>query len=301
MEKIYVADVPNSNTTMMWLEQNSDWLEAQKLIKPKKPLPDLLTFTIDNFNSVELIQDINEALSIYGDHGWKTSEGELKRYTGFSLVYNPNHIENPDPHSSTLGTPKNSNEQFYFFSPETHNVLKNSYFDTYAFLKPTPASEHKSLGKFMQRCKRTRVRSRLSTIHAKYPFLQSESRRGWHRDESIFANIRINIPITTTPNYFFQMENYNPVHIPVGHAYCWDTHKPHRVCNYVQEDTTRTHLVLGFSPWWDYIPEEQAWVQNEFYGVKHPFDMVIDGDVFEGLHFDPEFSSQLLANSILTT
>ena len=33
----------------------------------------------------------------------------------------------------------------------------------------------------------------------------------------------------------------------------------------------------------DWNEEEQCWQQNEFYGEKHPVDMVIDGDAIDGL------------------
>ena len=45
----------------------------------------------------------------------------------------------------------------------------------------------------------------------------------------------------------------------------------------------RTNYVLAVSPWFDWNEEEQYWQQNEFYGEKHPVDMVIDGDAIDGL------------------
>ena len=294
MEKIYVADVPQSATIRDWLGSQTNWFELYSIVKPRNPLPDFMAFTIDNFDVSQLHQDINEALEIYGNHGWKSKEGESKRYTGFSLVYNPDQIDNLDPHSSTLGTPRNAIDEFYYNRTENHRVLKNSYFDSFGFIKATPASEYKSIGTLMQRCKRTRIRSRLSIINGMYMFDPSDKRRGWHKDEPIFENVRINIPITTTNNYLFDLEGYKSINLPVGRAYCWDTYKSHRVYNQQQEDSHRIHMVLGFSPWWDYLPDEKAWVQNEFYGVKHPFDMMIDGDIFDGIHLDEQFGSQLL-------
>ena len=165
-------------------------------------------------------------------------------------------------------------------------ILKNSYFDGYGFNTPTPASQHGELGVFMERCKRTRVRSRLSIINGGAFNDDPNKENRWHKDEPVFENLRINIPITTNENYFFQIENQEHVHLPVGHAYSWNTFIPHTVFNTKLTDSRRIHLVMGFSPWWDYLPEEQAWVQNEFYGVKHPFDMLDDGDVFSGLTLD---------------
>jgi hypothetical protein len=286
MKKIYVADVPESSTVLSWLRKNTNWAELMKTVKPKYDLPRVMTFKIDNFNPAQLREDIFDATSIYGDHGWKSSEGTAPGYTGFSLVYNPNQIDGLDPHSSTLGTPRNSSDEFFWNSTKNHKILKNSYFDGYGFNIPTPASEHKSLGEFLSRGRRTRVRSRLSIINGKYFYEDRKDQRGWHKDEPVFENLRINIPITTNQHYLFELEGDEAVHLPVGRAYSWDTYVPHRVFNSAADDSRRIHLVLGFSPWWEYLPDEQAWVQNEFYGEKHPFDMLVDGDIFEGLTLD---------------
>ena len=289
MKKFYISDVPDKHTMTSWIKENTNWIKLMQSMRPQKTLPPLLCFKIDNFNPAELAEDIINAMEIYGEHGWKSSGGEAKVYTGFSLVYNPNQLDNLNPHSSTLGTPQNSINEFYWNRTENHNILKNSYFDGYGFNVPTPASEYKSIGKFMSRGLRTRVRSRLSIINGMY---SDQATRVWHKDEPIFENLRINVPITTSPHYMFDLENYPPVNLPVGKAYSWNTHIPHRV--YPKDDTIdnsrRIHFVLGYSPWWNYLPDEQAWVQNEFYGEKHPFDMLIEGDVFSGLEFDSSFS-----------
>lgn len=283
MKKFFIKDCPANITVSRWLKNNSDWESLMQTVKPKTVFDEVICLRVADFDPAAISNSITEALGIYGDHGWKSSEGEDPGYTGFSLVYNPDHQDGLDPHSSTLGTPKNSNSQFFWNSKQQHSQLKNSYFDGYGFNTPTPASQHGEFGKFMERCKRTRVRSRLSILNGR----DFELTRGWHKDEMIFENIRINIPITTTPQYMFQIENHEPTHLKIGWAYSWDTYIPHRVfCENVVDDSRRIHAVLGFSPWWDYNAEEQCWTQNEFYGVKHPFDMLVDGDIFEGLELD---------------
>jgi hypothetical protein len=39
----------------------------------------------------------------------------------------------------------------------------------------------------------------------------------------------------------------------------------------------RIHLVLGFSPWFDYDAENDTWAPNSYFGKLHPFDMVAEG------------------------
>jgi len=288
-KKYYIQDCPNEISTISWLYRQSNWKKAQQAVKPRQEYNQLLCFKINDFNTTQLTDDIWEATRIYGEHGWISSEGVSSWYTGFSLVYNPNHVDNLNPHSSTLGTALNSlkSGEFFYGVTNQHKALKNSYFDGFAMNQPTEASGFKSIGEFMARSKRTRIRSRLGIIHGDtVSGMDSRQGSGWHKDEPIFENVRINIPILTNQDYLFEIEGKAAVHLPVGYAYSWDTHVAHRV--FANELTThaRIHFVLGYSPWWDYDPIEQCWTQNEFYGVKHPFDMLADGDIFSGLELD---------------
>ena len=44
-----------------------------------------------------------------------------------------------------------------------------------------------------------------------------------------------------------------------------------------KKDVSRISIVLGFAPWFDYLPEEDAWQANEYLGKLHPFDMLAEG------------------------
>jgi hypothetical protein len=286
MQKFYTKDCPEQLTVSKWLKRSTDWEKLMGTVKPRREYPTVMKLKIEDFDPDQMAASILKATEIYGDHGWKSTEGESDGYTGFSLVYNPAHQDGLDPHSSTLGTPRNSTSEFFWNKTENHQILKNSYFDGYGFTTPTPASDYDLVGKFMARSRRTRVRSRLSILNGWVYDPKRIELRGWHKDEPIFENLRINIPVTTSKDYLFQVEGLESKHLDVGWAYTWNTHESHRVYNASKNQDRRIHFVLGYSPWWDYIPEEQAWVQNEFYGNKHPFDMITDGDVFEGLTLD---------------
>lgn len=280
MKKFFTKDCPDELPVSKWLKNNTDWESLMTTVKPVNTIDNIIRLRLRDFNAETLNDSITEILSLYGEHGWKSSEGESAGYTGFSLVYNPNHQDGLDQHSSTLGTPKNSNKEFFWNATKNHTLLKDSYFDTYGFTTLTQASQYGAFGEFLKRCKSTVVRSRLSIING-------QGACGWHRDEPIFENLRINIPITTAPQYLFQIENQAPLHLNVGCGYSWDTNIPHRVfSNSTLNSGRRIHIVLGFSPWWDYNPEDHSWVQNEYYGKKHPFDMLIDGDIFNGLDIE---------------
>lgn len=281
--KFYVDDVPDELSIFGYIKsQLTDWDQAIEIV-PKRNYKSQLQFRIEDFDSCSILNSVYDAFRIYGEHGWKNTNGQSKDYTGFSLVYNPYHREHSDAHSSTLGTHHNSPSEFFYAATKHHNALKNSYFDTLGFCIPTPASQHASLGKFLSRRKRTMIRGRCSSINgAEYI---DHPNLGWHKDEIIFQNLRINIPLVTADHYFFQMQDNDPVHLDIGYAYSWDTNIAHRVYNTIKSNDRRIHLVIGMSPWLDYDPTDFSWSTNEFYGIKHPFDMLVDGDVFSGLNY----------------
>ena len=293
MKRFLIDECPDHIEPWNWLAESSRFNKFKPLAKPKREFPNILAFKIRNWEVDKMRSSIEEALQLYGDHGWMSSNGRDARYTGFSLVYNPNHQDGIDPNASTLGTPKNSPKEFFWGSTQNHDVIKNSYFDTLGFTKPTPASQHRYLGEFMTRCLRQRVRSRVSVVHGDLHDPATADTWGWHKDEIIWQNLRINIPVTTSDVMKFQFENKDPVHLDLGWAYSFDSHVSHRVFSAAQDDCKRIHLVLGFSPWFDYDETERAWYPNKYFGRKHPFDMLIDGDVFEGLEYDAEKSLRL--------
>jgi hypothetical protein len=64
-----------------------------------------------------------------------------------------------------------------------------------------------------------------------------------------------------------------------GIGYSWDTNLPHRACSMNANAPDRAAIILGFSPWFDYDPDSDTWAPNEFFGKKHPLQMLVDGDV----------------------
>jgi hypothetical protein len=164
--------------------------------------------------------------------------------------------------------------------------LPNSHYDTYALSYRTPASQFEYLGKFLDSCKRTMIRSAVRIIYADRPGQVGEEKLAgvrWHRDESMFENLRVNIPLVTDPIFVLEQQGYPPEHLEAGYAYSWNTDLLH--CAYATEKLPkhRIHLMLGFSCWWDFDEASGTWTQNEFFGQKHPKDMLIDGDVIPGL------------------
>ena len=269
---IYPLNICPKNSTV------HEWL--YRVTKMKNNLIDtnLKGLCIKLNYDLELLQSSVETISKkYNPIGWQTKTQNTSYYKSLSLRSNPNHQDNLDENYSSIGTPKNNVGEFYYSQTHNHTHIKDSYYDTYGFIKPTPCSVEGELGNFLSNIKRTIVRSRISTIVASQQ--PSDPKVGWHRDETVFINLRLNIPITTNKEFYFEMENEKPYNLELGNLYTWDTNVAHRVFASKNTENTRTNLIIGCSPWLDYIPEENAWVKNEFFGKKHPFNILLDGDI----------------------
>lgn len=246
-----------------------------------------------NLDLKKLKANIDNSIAEFGLHPWQTKDGIVERYSGFSLCFNPAHIDHLDPHASSLGTPSMKGKEFFYAQYETQTTLKNSYFDSYAFTQRTPAANNGYLGDILNTCKRTIIRSRMMIIdgtHYDDQLISSfqnakvgDSNFGWHRDEPIYANLRINIPIDGGDEFVFEMENESPYVLLPGFAYSWNTNIPHRVYCRKKTDKKRYGLVIGVSPWFDYRKEDDTWIPNKFCGKKNPLDMLRDGDIFDWL------------------
>ncbi len=291
---VRVADAPAVRTLFRHLMETFDYTEACSRVGNPRDAGDLLCFSLPAALVKGLRAAAGEAISRHGLHGWLTREGRPERssYESLSLTCNPD-LRDPgihDVHQATLGTSVNPRTEQYWGAIQRFSKLKNTYFDTYGFRKLTPAAKIGALGKFLSECRLPLVRSRLSVLYGD-AMEEITPEYGWHRDEPVFENLRINIPLVSHPNYRLQIEHsldipeensstFSTHYLKSGHAYTFDTHRPHRVLPIGPCRIMRVHLVLGFSPWFAYDLGRDAWFPNQYYGRVHPFDIVRNG----GLH-----------------
>jgi hypothetical protein len=178
--------------------------------------------------------------------------------------------------NSTLGSSFIAPGSYFYGNIRTwlklRGRMKNSYYDSYAFNQPNTVAREQ-FGDLFGHFKRTVIRSRLSVIRA-HARDSTNPEYLLHRDEPVYENIRINIPLTQSPDHYLQYRGED-INLKLGKAYTWDTNQPHRV--HGVDGTDRTNLVLGFSPWFDYDAEHEAWISNEYYGECHPIEMVKNG------------------------
>lgn len=211
-------------------------------------------------------------------------------YENLSLTFNPQHAG--DPNHSTLGTSALTQDEHYYANADTIakvGIVRDSYYDTYAFRLLTQAASGE-LGALTSRFKRSLVRSRLSIIRGGHQ-QPSSMFWGWHKDETVFENLRVNIHVTDSDSHRIQImkEDRMPLNMwdsemvehrfEVGFGYSWDTNMPHRACAIGRPRHDRAAIIYGVSPWFDYDRETDSWMPNEFFGKKHPLQMLLDGDV----------------------
>jgi hypothetical protein len=292
-----VRELPDDKAVIRQIGERTDFAAACASVSPRAPVRGLLALRLPDSLLEGLRAAADEAISRYGLHGWLTREGrnDSEPYVSMSLTYNPD-LEDAgihDVHQSTLGSSVNPMAEFYYGSTQRFRKLKNTYFDTYGFRLRTPAARLGALGRFLSECRLSLVRSRLSVLR-RDAGARSDSGAGWHRDEPVFENLRLNIPLRSHRSYKLQIERareqpdprsetMSEHYLAPGKAYTFDTHRPHRVYAAAPCEVDRVHLVLGFSPWFRYDAEADAWEPNEFYGRVHPFDIVRSGALHPAL------------------
>lgn len=221
----------------------------------------------------ELLTGVLEIKNKVGLQGWVTAKGESKNYKGFSLTYNPDFsIADNSIYHQTWGS-KKLNQSWGRKLGEDQN-LKNTYYDSYAFRKQPPLiQEH--LGSLLNKFRMPLVRSRVAFLNMQYA---SPSNTTWHVDEVPYQLFRINIPLQTEPEYILDINGADELgnkltlrkHLEVGKVYIWNTRIPHKVdvSSVCTKPTDRIHLVLGFSPWFDYDPDQDGYVKSNLHGMK---------------------------------
>lgn len=174
---------------------------------------------------------------------------------------------------------------------------KDSYFDTWSFTEWTDAAQLSGLESLIKDSKCQLLRSRVAWQRGAFrdyrvknkDYENSNDRYTWHSDEPVVHNTRVIIPVQTSSAYALEVKNKAPQVFETGYAYTFNTNIIHRqlqIDNNSKLD--RIFVVLGFNPWFNWVPEEQAWVSNEFYGKIHPLDMLVEGLILPSVSFEQE-------------
>lgn len=111
-------------------------------------------------------------------------------------------------------------------------------------------SDYNSRGLFLKNIVSGTVLKGKITI-AELPF-NSE----WHYDEPLEQAVKCIIPIDTTTDYKFQMDNMTPVHLKSGYLYCFDASNYHR---FISECIDGSVIHLVFSVASNFILKDNVW------------------------------------------
>jgi hypothetical protein len=283
----YCRDVPEDMTVMQYIKSKSNWRDQVLHVKRSfaGDHPQILKAKIDEKVYLRLKEAVNDAISVHGSKGWRSSEGESQYYGGLSIVRNPSCREGGDESlSATLGTDRNSRSEFFYGSKENHKRLKNSYFDTYSFRELNHLTDQSGLTDFIRSCHFPVIRSRIAVLEgAQLP----KENYLLHKDEPVFENFRLNIPILSNENFGMEIDGQVYSNFRGGYAYTWNTHVPHRPVMLKENNISRVHLVLGLSPWLSYDPEKEAWFPNEYMGRVHPLELFMENKVSSSLEWVP--------------
>lgn len=275
MNKFFVKDCPENQTIFKWIDSQIGFEEAYRDLQCSVSTENWISIP-HRLNIDHLRQITEDCLVKHGIRGWQTKNGDARAYGGLSIVYNPDLREITDPNQSTLGTKINAPQEFYWAITQKFNKIKHTYFDTYGFRHLSPAVMNSDLREFIKSFRLTPTRGRIGVLDASYHDRVGEEFL-WHKDEPIYENLRLNIPLVGDETFMFQTEGQEPMVTPVGNIYTADTHIAHRVYATAKSTKKRIHLVLGFSPWLDYNQEDDSYVVNEFFGKIHPIDLLFKG------------------------
>ena len=231
-----------------------------------------------------ILKNVKQIEKEVGLQGWKTANGEAKRYKGFSLSYNSEYIDKDvSIHHQTWGS--NLQTQTFSRSKGTgfHKELKNSYYDSYAFRK-MPSLINNNLQDVFNKLNMGLVRSRAAYFLINAEDENETFKNSWHTDEFPYFVLRINIPLQTTEEHIIKIKGEDPYgnkleldkHLEVGKAYIWNTKIPHcfSVSKECKSIEPRIHLVLGLSCYFNYNENKDCFIRNDVWG-KNMKDIVL--------------------------
>ena len=178
-----------------------------------------------------------------------------------------------------------------------HHKEKDSYYDTWSFTEWTNSAVDSGIKALTTNSNCQVLRSRVAWQRGAFrdyrvqnkDYENSNDRWTWHSDEPVVHNTRLIIPVQTSNAYAMEVKGKKPEVLETGYAYTFNTNIVHRQLQ-VNNDSKldRIFVILGFNPWFDWVPNEQAWVSNEYYGKIHPLDMLTEGLILPTLKFDKE-------------
>lgn len=218
-----------------------------------------------------------------GLQGWISNGIPSPTYRGFSLTYNPDFYDSSRSiYHQTWGSPLLKQSFGRSQGLGNHSLIRNTYYDTYAFRKRLTIVENQ-LGNLFSHFSCPLLRSRAAFLKSSN-FL--DKKQGWHVDEPSTHMLRVNIPLQTSEEHILEINGNDGYgnsliltkHLEVGKAYIWNTRIPHRVTTTKFSTFERIHLVLGFGTWVDYDTDKDTFSKSCLHGL--PLTTIVKEKMF---------------------
>jgi hypothetical protein len=274
-------EIPEETAVHQFLMENTDLEEQARNLKKNAAH---FVKVRHNFPTDELVKEVQQLLAshLFQAHHLKGVTAPKPTYFSIPVTIDPKSQDAPIGalDSTGLGSNRFSGGSFADYKPS--DMLRNTYNDPYSMLAISPRFASGHFGSSLALVRRTLIRSRLSMTEMNQSLAPTA---GWHNDEPIFLNFRLNIPLITNSNNVVQLLEVGRatkvIEIPLttGTAVGYDSHRIHRAFTKHSDSSQRINLILGISPWFDFNPTERTWSTNEFYGRMHPFEMLLGGHI----------------------
>lgn len=282
----YVTILMKDQTKFKFSEADTSmlsYISRQKTFKKINALEILKGFTFKSFTLEELglpsaehlLQKVKLIESEVGLQGWRCNNEENQIYKGFSITHNPTFLYPEDSiYHQTWGSYLMTQNYSMAKGIGNHTQTKNTYYDSFGF-RQIPPKVQTHLGDFLDKFRYHIVRSRVAYV---FGYGRGETKTTqWHVDEDPFKVLRLNIPLQTSAEHVIDIQGEDPYgnklnlenqHLEVGKAYMWNTKVPHRItyskkCEYQEP---RIHIVLGFTPYFDYDSQSDSFSVNNNFG-----------------------------------
>lgn len=233
----------------------------------------------------ELLESTMAVKDQIGLQPWTTKFGKSRKYSGFSLTYNPDY---KDTSSSKFHQTWGSGNLLQNYGRSAgmgeHDKIRNTYYDTFAFRKIDPIIG-RSFGSLFSKLSMPIFRSRVAFLNM---FGKSRNDSDPHVDEPPTHLLRINIPLQTSREYIIEIDGRDEYgnelsirkHLELGKAYIWNTRIPHKVtvnrrCEFPED---RIHIVLGLGTWIDYDPYADCYTKSKLHGI--PLKEIVEKKLF---------------------
>lgn len=267
-------DCPPDKTMFGWIAESEGMPAFTRRFDPDVRIPGF------SYDREALLADINTLKEQVPFIPWR-SQAPGAVY-GTSLHMDPNGPPH-ERYCGSFGHPRyrSYTPTDYFKVPMLDMVKagKGDYLDELAFRQPIPeVAALPELSRVFNWFGRPVVRSTLRIILGDRAYASLPNGGGMHTDAPPQMATRVNLTVNSSPNFGLQYDGQDPLITEPGDYRVVCTDFDHRIFIKQPEPVHRIHVVFDVVPWLDYDPQADAWVPNLFWGKKHPYDMIADGD-----------------------